>query len=229
MNRRKTFLLSCVAFLLLGLALLTGFFIGSHHTSDKVQTTPVDTIALLAQRIADCSRLYTAECQLRKIVLYDDPAVVDGKLFNHDIHISLPLGKRRIAIPVTATAKAYIDMSSLTADNIRRQGDKVEVILPDPEVTLTATRIDHDGIMQDVALLRSSFTDDDITAIQQQGRQDIINSLPATDMLEDARKSAARQLIPLIVRMGFREENVTVSFRRGLTPEDLKSIIKVTN
>ena len=96
-------------------------------------------------------------------------------------------------------------------------------------MTLTATRIDHEGIMQEVSLLRSRFTDDDITTIQQQGRKDIINSLPSTDILADARQSAARQLIPIIVRMGFREENVTITFRRELTPERLKSIIKIIN
>lgn len=229
MNCRKTIVLPVAALLLSVLTLLVGFLIGSRHKTDKPQAMPIDTVSTLAQRLADCSRLYTIEYQLHKIVMFDDPAIVNGKLFNHDINIKLPLGARRIAIPVTATAKAYIDMSRLTASNIHRKGDKVEIILPDPEVTLTATRIDHEGIMQDVSLLRRNFTDDEITAIQQRGRQDIINSLSSADMLEDARKSAARQLIPLIVRMGFREENVTVSFRRGLTPEDLKSIIKVTN
>ena len=218
MNRRKTFLMSGAALLVLCLMLLIGFLIGSHRKTDKAPVASIDTIPVLAQRISDCSRLYTAEYQLHKIVMYDDPAVVDGKLFNHDIHINLPLGTRRIAIPVTATAKAYIDMNRLTADNIHRHGDKVEIILPDPEVTLTATRIDHEGIMQEVSLLRSRFTD-----------EDIINSLPSTDILADARQSAARQLIPIIVRMGFREENVTITFRRELTPERLKSIIKIIN
>ena len=229
MNRRKTFLMSGAALLVLCLMLLIGFLIGSHRKTDKAPVASIDTIPVLAQRISDCSRLYTAEYQLHKIVMYDDPAVVDGKLFNHDIHINLPLGTRCIAIPVTATAKAYIDMNRLTADNIHRHGDKVEIILPDPEVTLTATRIDHEGIMQEVSLLRSRFTDDDITTIQQQGRKDIINSLPSTDILADARQSAARQLIPIIVRMGFREENVTITFRRELTPERLKAIIKIIN
>lgn len=229
MNRRKTFILSAAALLLLILAVVVGFFLGRHRQTAAAPATPIDTVPVLAQRIADCSRLYTTEYQLRKIVLYDDPAAVEGKLFNHDIHINLPLGARRIAIPVTATAKAYVDMGNLTADNIHRKGEKIEIVLPDPEVTLTATRIDHDEVMQQVSLLRSRFTDEEITSIQQQGRKDIINSLASTTILEDARRSAARQIIPIIKHMGFSERNITITFRKGLTPDKLQSIIRTIN
>lgn len=176
---------------------------------------------MLATRIAECSKLYTSEYELHKIILYDDPAAISGQFLNHDIHINLPLGKRRIAIPVKATAKAFVDMGQLTPANIRRHGDRIEIVLPDPQVTLTATSIDHRGISQQVSLLRSRFSDDEITAIQQRGRQDIIKSLASTDILEDARLSAARQLIPIVSRMGFKEENITITFRKGLTVEKI--------
>lgn len=186
----------------------------------------VDTIPIMATRVSQCSRLYTAEYQMRKIIIYDDPAAVSGKLFHQDFKVKLPLGKRRIAIPVTATAKAYVDMSKIRQGDFHRDGDKLEIILPDPDVTLTATKIDHKGVKQKVALLRSSFTDDEITRIQQQGRRDIIKSLASTRILEDARQSAARQLIPIAVTMGFKEENITVTFRKDLTLKDLPSLIR---
>lgn len=177
-----------------------------------------------------CSRLYTSEYRLRKILVYDNPAVVSGSLMHRDFKISLPLGERRIAIPVTATAKAYVDMGKLTADGVRRHGDRLEITLPDPEVTLTSTRVDHEGVRQKVALLRSRFSDEEITRVQRQGRDDMVRELAKTAILEDARASAARQLIPMAVRMGFSEENVTVTFRKDLTAgASLQSIIKIVD
>lgn len=189
----------------------------------------VDTIPVLVTRVANCSRLYTSEYQLRKILIYDDPAVLNGKLFNHDIRVDLPLGKRRIAIPVTATAKAYIDLSKIGPKDIHRDGDKLEIVLPDPEVTLTATQIDHKGVKQKVALLRKNFSDEEITRIQQQGRRDIIKSLSKTQIIDDARASAARQLVPIAVQLGFKEENVTVTFRKDLTANDIPGLIRYLN
>jgi hypothetical protein len=189
----------------------------------------VDTIPVLVTRVANCSRLYTSEYQLRKILIYDDPAVLSGKLFNHDIHVDLPLGKRRIAIPVTATAKAYINLSKIGPKDIHRDGDKLEIVLPDPEVTLTATQIDHKGVKQRVALLRKNFSDEEITRIQQQGRRDMIKSLSKTQIIDDARASAARQLVPIAVQLGFKEENVTVTFRKDLTANDIPGLIRYLN
>lgn len=202
---------------------------GSRQDSEEASVV-VDTAAVLLTRMERCSRLYTAEYQLRKILVYDNPAVISGTVLHQDFKINLPVGERRIAIPVTATAKAYVDMGKLTADDIHRKGDRLEIVLPDPEVTLTATRIDHEGVRQKVALLRSRFSDEEITAIQRQGRDDIVKSLGKTSIIEDARRSAARQIIPIAARMGFREENVTVTFRRDLSAGGAwQSIIKIVD
>lgn len=219
MNNKKN--LFCLLLCVVVLTITMGYLLGRHYAKPKPVAAAVDTIPVLATRIAECSKLYTSEYELHKIILYDDPAAISGQFLNHDIHINLPLGKRRIAIPVKATAMAYVDMGQLTPANIHRHGDRIEIVLPDPQVTLTATSIDHQGISQQVSLLRSRFSDDEITAIQQRGRQDIIKSLASTDILEDARLSAARQLIPIVSRMGFKEENITITFRKGLTVEKI--------
>lgn len=226
MNITESRLLSaiCVIF-----AAITLSCCGGHHKDDAVKQTAVDTIPVLATRVASCSRLYTSEYQLRKILIYDDPAALSGKLFHRNFKVNLPFGKRRIAIPVTATAKAYVDLSKIGKDNIRRTGDKLEIILPDPEVTLTSTRIDHNGVKQKVALLRSNFTDEEITHIQQQGRKEIVKGLAETNIIEDARVSAARQLIPIATQLGFKEENVTITFRKDLTAKDVPSLIRYLN
>lgn len=200
------------------------------HSAEKSgsDTSAPDTIPMMVMQIQKCSRLYTSEYRLHKIVTFDDTMSVGGTLMNHRFKINLPVGKRRIAIPVTATVKASVDFSQFSEQNVRRHGDKIEIILPDPEVTLTATQIDHAEVRQKVSLLRSRFSDEEITRIQRQGRQDIINQLPRLDILENARQSAARQLIPIIEQMGYRQENITITFRKDLHVSDLPTLIKTT-
>lgn len=217
MNNRK--ILTIFLFLSMLLA-------GCSHKDKTADEAPaVDTIPVLVTRMEQCSRLYTSEYQLRKILIYDDPSVISGKVLHQDFKINLPLGKRRIAIPVTATAKAYVDMSKMTEKDVHRQGDKLEIVLPDPEVTLTSTQVDNKGMKESVSLLRSRFSDDEITHIQQQGRKEIIKSLQSTNIIEDARLSAARQLIPIAEQLGFKEENVKVTFSKEVTPDFLKRVL----
>ena len=136
------------------------------------------------------------------------------------------MGQRSVAIPVTATAKTYVDLSKITKDNIKRNGQKLEIVLPDPQVMLTATKIDHTHIVQNVSFFRSYFNDEELALIEQQGRKDIINSMGKLNILEDARTSAARQLVPIATAMGFDEHNITVTFRNGLTVRELSKLIK---
>ncbi len=49
------------------------------------------------------------------------------------------------------------------------------------------------------------------------------------DLLETARISAAHTLIPMLTEMGFKEENIKISFRKKFTFDDLKSLIDNTS
>ena len=193
---------------------------------EAVQAEPIDTTAQMVNQINMCSRLYTSEYKIRKIILFDDPAAISFSFLNKVYKIGLPLGQRSVAIPVTATVKTYVDLGKLTKDNIIRDGQKVEIVLPDPQVMLTATHIDHTHIVQNISFFRSHFNDGELALIEQQGRKDIIKSMGSLNILEDARTSAARQLVPIVTAMGFDERNITVTFRKGLTIRDLSKLIK---
>lgn len=195
-------------------------------TTATDNAAPVDTTAQIVNQINLCSRLYTSEYKIRKIILFNDPAAISFNFLNKVYKIGLPLGQRSVAIPVTATAKTYVDLSKITKDNIKRNGQKLEIVLPDPQVMLTATKIDHTHIVQNVSFFRSYFNDGELALIEQQGRKDIINSMGKLNILEDARTSAARQLVPIATAMGFDEHNITVTFRNGLTVRELSKLIK---
>ena len=180
------------------------------------QPMATDTIPLLVMQIQKCARLYTTEYHIHKIVTHDDILKLKGNLLSKNIDVALPLGERKIAIPMDATLKAYIDFSDFSERNIERHGDKITIVLPDPQVVLTSSKINQHEIREYVGLTRSHFSDKELSSYEQQGRQAVLNSVPRLGIKQQAQANAARVLVPMLTEMGYREENVTIAFRRNL-------------
>ena len=49
---------------------------------------------------------------------------------------------------------------------------------------------------------------------EQQGRKAIVEATKQMDIDENVRQHAANTIIPMIVAMGFRQEDITVTFRK---------------
>ena len=188
----------------------------------------VDTIPQLVLQVQKCSRLYTTEYQVHKIVTHDDVVKVKGNLFNKNFNVRLPLGDRRVAIPMDATLKAYIDFSNFDESSVIRNGSKITIILPAPKVVMTASKIDQADIREFVSLTRANFSDRELQAYEQQGREAIIRSIPSLDLVNQSRYDAANLLIPIIKQMGFAEEDITIVFPDNFDPNNLKKLV-VTN
>ena len=135
----------------------------------------------------------------------------------------LSLGDRKIAIPIDVTLKAYIDFSTFNESQIERSADgrQIHVILPDPKVVVTSSKVDHESTKQFTDILRSDFTDAEMTDYTSQGVRSILRSVPRLGILETARQSAAATLIPLIASMGYSPEDIVVTFRKNYTEADL--------
>jgi hypothetical protein len=116
---------------------------GKGNKAGQENSPAIDTIPLMVMQIQKCSRLYTSEYQVHKIVTFADTMSVSGQFLSKKFKIGLPAGKRRIAIPVTASIKAYIDFSKFSSANVKKKGNQIEIILPDPQFTMTSTEIDH--------------------------------------------------------------------------------------
>lgn len=192
-------------------------------TEEKVNV--IDTIPVMVMQIQKCSRLYTAEAHVHKIITHDDQLNLKGSFMKKDFNIHIPGSNRKVAIPMDATIKAYVDFEGFSQKNVSRKGDKIEIILPDPKLMLTSSKIDHKAVKQYVSLTRSNFTDAELTKLEQQGRQSIINDIPNIDLMEQAQFSAANTFIPMLIDMGFKEENIKISFRKKFTLQDLKGFI----
>lgn len=217
---RKILLISITAALLLTACSKT-----ENKETEPVQGT-IDTIPTMVMQIQKCSRLYTTEYKLHKIIIHNDKKQINGSIMSKKFSIDLPVGERQIAIPVNATLKAYVDLGAFSAENVTKNGDKIEIILPDPQIVMTSTRVDHDEIKQYVALLRSNFSDAELTKYQRQGRDSIISDIPKLGIIDNARESSARTIIPIIEQMGYKRENITVTFRKKFTLSDIPNMIK---
>lgn len=183
----------------------------------------IDTLSQIMQ-LKECSRLYTAEYEIHKLVLKDDPLVVKGNVLNREFEMKVPMGERKVMIPLDVTLKAYIDFSSFDAGNVERSGDRIVIYLPDPRVTVISSRIDHEEVKQFISLTRRRYTSAELMDFSRQGEEEIVKSIPELGILETARENAAHIIVPLLVRLGFEEHNIVVTFRKEFTGSDIPLI-----
>lgn len=212
-----------LSFLLLVAIIYTFSSCSEKKTEEK--KTIIDTIPMMVMQIQKCNRLYTTEIHVHKIVTHDDQLKLKGSIFKKDFNINVPGSNRKVAIPMDATLKAYIDFKDFGAQNINRKEEKIEITLPDPKIMLTSSKIDHEGVKQFVSLTRRNFSDAELSLYEQQGREGIIKDIPNMEVIETARQNAANILIPMLIEMGFNEENIKITFRKKFSLDDLKTIL----
>lgn len=191
----------------------------------QAEVVRVDTLSLVMQ-VKECARLYTAEYEVHKLVLKDDPLRVKGNLFQRAFDVKVPIGERKVMIPLDVTLKAYIDFTGFGEKNVLRSGDRIVVTLPDPRVVVTSSRINHDEVKQFVSLTRSDYTSAELADFTRQGEDEILASVPQLGILEMARENAAHVLVPMLTRLGYDERNIVVSFRKDFTAADMPLLLE---
>lgn len=203
-------------------ALLTTIFSACGEGDEQSDEVQLPDIVMQVQQQA---RLYSTEYRLHKIITQDDTRQLQGSILNQKYKLDLPLGKRSIAVPIEATVKTYVDFGEFSEKNVKRNGEKIEIILPDPQFEITSTRVNHDEVKQYIPLLRSNFSDAELTALTQAGRAAVAKDLPRLNLTESARQNAARTLIPLLSAMGFEESQITVTFRKKFTVSEISKFL----
>lgn len=198
-----------------------------HHETKGDTASSDDAFHSFIMQVQKCSRIYTTEVKIHKIVTHDDVIRLKGTILAQDFNIKMPLGDRKIAIPMDATLKAFIDMSDFSEKNVERDGQKIIITLPDPQVTLTSSKINQKGIKEYVGLVRSHFTDAEMADYEQQGRAAIIASIPQLGIISTAQENAARVLVPLITQMGYQEQDIVIQFRKEYGIQDIKSLVNM--
>ena len=199
---------------------------GKEQQAEQVNYQSIDTVPMLVMQVQKCSKLYTSEFKVHKIVTHDDVVRLKGSVLRQDYNIKIPLGERKIAIPMDATLKAYIDFSQFSEKNIERQGDKITVLLPDPKVTMTSSKIDQKNVRHYVAFARAHFSDAEMSDYEQQGRAAIIQSIPELGIIDNAKENAARVLVPMLTQLGYKEEDITIAFRKDFNRNNIMRLLE---
>ena len=163
-------------------------FSSTPKAEEKVDSVSGPTLLMQLQR---CSRLNTAEVKLHKIITHDDELKLSGNLMGKELSVNIPAGRRKVAIPLYATVKASIDLGKVTDEDIV-----------------------HEGVKQYVALTRRNFSDEELQMYELEGRKSIEASLGSLGLENIARESAARQLIPIVQAFGFKDTDITITFRK---------------
>ena len=213
MDKKRKIVIFSGFFALLLILFFTNKCISSSTEKEEERTDSVPRPTLIMQ-LQRCSRLNTAEIKLHKIITHDDEMKLSGKLMGKELSVNIPAGKRKVAIPLYATVKASIDLGKMTDDDIVREGNKITIYLPQPDVEITETHIDHEGVRQFVAITRSNFSDEELQKYELEGRKSIEASLGSLGIENMARESAARQLIPIVQAFGSKDTDITITFRK---------------
>lgn len=218
MRQKKSILFVCGIVLLL---VVFGLVFSCHQRKQPTNIQAglaqgVDTVPMLIMQVQKCSKLYTAEYRVHKIITHDDALRLKGQLMNKSFNVKVPLADRKIAIPMDAKIKAYIDFSEFSEKNIERNGKHITIILPDPQVVMTSSKINQQHVKQYVGLTRAHFSDEELANYQQQGREAIMQSIPDMGIEETARANAAKVLVPMLTQLGYAESDITIAFRRDL-------------
>ena len=220
MKQRRNILIigaAVLALLLLLLLILPGDrFLAADSDARNLSPGRSDTVPMLILQVQKCSKLYTAEYRVHKIITHDDALRLKGQLMSKQFNLKVPLADRKIAIPMDAKIKAYIDFSEFSEQNIERSGNQITIILPDPQVVMTSSKIDQKNVKQYVGLTRAHFSDEELANYQQQGREAILQSIPDMGIEETARANAAKVLVPMLTQLGYEEQNISIAFRKDL-------------
>lgn len=194
------------------------------QTDTAAHIHPMDSLGMVIARIRLQSKLYTEECRVHKIVLYSDDTKLGGKLLD----VSLP-GHRKIAIPIDVTLKACVDFSGFSQNNVEHTDSLLILTLPDPQVSITASKVDYAGVRQYVSLTRSNFSDEEIIRLARQGEDSIARHVKELGIIEAARTDATRILLPLLQKTGFAEGNIIVRFRKDFDANDYRKMVRRLN
>lgn len=194
--------------ILTSLSLVTLFASCGNNSNEEEATQEKPT---LTQQISSCSKLYTTQYNVHKILTYEDANALKGSVFNEEFSIPIP-GDRKILIPVDAVVKAYIDFSNFSDESVKIEGEKITITLPQPNIEMTSSKIDYENEKAFVSWNRSDFTNEEKESFIQQGRASILQSMAESDIIDKSRVSAYNVLLPILEAAGYKAANITLKF-----------------
>lgn len=189
MLRRRLAVIALVLLLIFGSGLLVGYVIPK-LIGMRGQQKVYSPAALLLQ-VQTISQLTTVQYVIEKVVMLEDVKWI------------AVLGESRVLLVAHGTVKAGVDLSKLSASDIKVSGKKISIKLPPPQIfdcylDEKKTRV----VERSTGLIRSFDKDLEQTA-RQNAVDDIGRSARNSGILRDAEERAHAQLTNLFKQLGF--------------------------
>ena len=194
--------------LVLTIITFLAFFSSCSQKKEKeTKLQKIDTALVLKGSLSNCSRIYTAEWNIHKIVYFSDTvSTFLGIKFNS-------FGDRKLIVPIDAKVKSYVDMGQISEKDIHIDSEGViTMILPKPKVEITSTKIDWDAAKSYVSFYRSSFSEREKSDLLYQGEKSIRDEVSRLDLDAMAKHTAARAISPLVKQLGFSDHKINIIF-----------------
>ncbi len=149
--------------------------------------------------IKEMGELATVDYSISKILKIDDK----GEWYK--------FGDRKILISVKANVKAGIDLDEMQENDIKINGNAIEVNLPAVKILSFVLPTDQvQTVVNDVNGLRHEFSQKDKMNIIKLGDQEIRREIKNTDILKDAENNAIEWVKSYYENLGFTNIKVTV-------------------
>lgn len=195
------------------LLITLSFFLLTGCSNQEKEAQDPEKNLILA--ITKCSKLYTVQYNVHKVVTFDDIVSIKGSIFSEKFSFTIP-GDRKIAIPIDATIKGFIDFSNFNEQNITMNGEEITITLPDPQIVMTSSKIDHAGMKEYLSWNRTKFDEKEKEDYLKQGIASILSNMKNTDIIERSRINAFNTIQPILLAAGYKTENIHIYFRNEI-------------
>lgn len=180
-----------------GIYLLLIFIIGC----GKKNTEPDTVLA-----IKEMSELATVEYTVTKIIKAND-----NKTW-------FKIGDRKILMSCEAVIKAGIDLSKISKNNFSINGNEISVQLPAPVIISLSIPAEKIKVAyQEITLLREPYKTSERDALALQAENEIRKSIPALEILEQARVNTSLFVTNFLSRLGYKKISISYSDNKPLT------------
>ncbi len=176
------------------------------------RTNPDERREAVVSCLSHQPRLYTVQYNIHKILTYEDVSMLEGTLFGEKISIPIP-GDRKIALPVDATIKAYVEFDDFTMDHVVIEGNQIVLQLKEPRLEMTSAVIDYDHEKEYLSWNRSKFSEAEKESLLRVGKKKILQEMRRSDVMDRSRKSAYAAISPILKAGGWDPEHITIRFR----------------
>jgi hypothetical protein len=192
--------------LALGLAALFALGIGVGIIAPRLAGLREDKRFLntdtVVQQVQTLAQLVTVKYVMEKVVVLDD------------VKWSEWLGTSRVLMVAHGVVKAGVDVSRITARDVRISGRKIVISLPPAQITDAYLDEKETQVIERTTGLLRSFDKDLEQTARQQALDDIERAARHNGILQDAKERAQTQLANLFHQLGYE----TVEFREGFLP-----------